>query len=64
MSNETVEVEFDTLVRTTANGWWIKIDGDDWAAPEIFLPESLCDMGEDETFVLIPEWLATEKGLT
>jgi hypothetical protein len=63
VSNDNqIEIEFDALVRKTANGWWIKIE-DDWEAPEVFLPESICDMGEDETFILVPEWLATEKGL-
>jgi len=58
-----VEIEFDELVRTTPNGWWIKIDSSDWEAPDVFLPEAKCDMGEDETFILVPDWLATERGL-
>ena len=38
-------------------------DGFDPGDKEFWLPKSHTDMGEDQTFALIPEWLALEKGL-
>ena len=63
MSNDSeVEIEFDRLVRETDSAYLISI-GDFEDEKEYWLPKSQVDMGEDETFVMVPEWLALEKGL-
>ena len=60
MSN--VNVDFDRLVRETDSAFCIAIgDWDD--EQEYWVPKSQCHMHEDEGYVNMPEWLATEKGL-
>ncbi len=60
--NKEIEISFDRLVHETDDAYLISIG--DWDDEQRFwLPKSKVDMGEDETFVLVPEWLAVEKGL-
>lgn len=59
-----VEVEFDRVVRETESAYLCAIgEGFDPGDREFWLPKKYTDMGADQTFAMIPEWLALEKGL-
>lgn len=59
MSQERVEIEFDDVITETPSAWLIDVEGDE----HVWLPKSCCEMDEDRHTVVVPEWLAVEKGL-
>ena len=59
MNDNNVEVDYDTLKFTTPKAICVEIDGE-----EYWLPKSQCKLVEDANKVEMPEWLATDKGLT
>jgi len=54
----TNEYTFDELIRETELSWLLKM-GDD----EIWFPKSKCELDENDKIIVVPEWLAIEKGL-
>lgn len=53
-------VKFDCveLIHETELAWLMLIEDQ-----EVWLPKSQCEFDEDDGTVLVPEWLAVEKGL-
>lgn len=47
------------LIRETANAYCITDDG----RKQIWLPKSQCQWEEDGNVMVMPEWLAKDKGL-
>ncbi len=61
---EGEEYEFDTLVRETESAWLIEIGSPmDADAKQYWLPKSQVDLSHASKTVVVPDWLATEKGL-
>ena len=58
-NEETVDIDYDTLKHRTPKATLLIIDKE-----EIWLPNSQITVNEDENTVTMPEWLATDKGLT
>lgn len=58
MSDEMVEINFDSVVTVTDRAWLLDL-GD----CEIWFPRSICEIDYEDNEIIVPEWLAIEKGL-
>lgn len=54
-----VEVFVERLIRDTPDSWLILTADDE----EVWLPKSQVELDDDESVVMVPEWLAIDRGL-
>lgn len=55
---DEVELSYESLEHETGAAWLLVIEGE-----KVWLPKSRCSIDEDAKVVVVPEWLAVEKGL-
>lgn len=50
--------DVEELIRTSEKAWFISVDGE-----TIWVPKSQCDFDQDDMIIMIPNWLAKDKGI-
>jgi hypothetical protein len=64
MSNTPVEFDCVEVLNETDAAWWLNIEGEKVCIPKSQLLDGTDALTEgDEVTIVIPEWLALEKGI-
>lgn len=57
-------IPYIRIIRETKLAWLLLLDETNiWNPEKVWFPKSRCTLDEDEKEILVPQWLAIEKGL-
>lgn len=56
--DELIPIDYDALITSTDEAWLLEIDD-----RQIWLPQSQCEIDEENSTILVPKWLCDEEDL-